>query len=407
MASLGAAENARTSAAQQLANSTAELLRWLGVPAFAGPAAVWKSGRIMPLVWMLAFELGMVSRFSITSVKALAIAAPIIAFLAFLTQPISAGVLGRGSTGGARFLLPLLCVLPVVAFFVVRHTIVPLKESDSLWLWPHYWCDAMLTLVVLYVAMVILLPSAQASSGGRLYALWAILLFMAFANVTSVAIFPIEWTIGEVREHTSLLPLLVATLVLIAVLVLSRSPSQGDRTQSRSYTLTVSIAVVVLIFGLNNAFMVSSRIELCCLSRRVCCRRLRWHSRWRSAGRRVARSTMTLLPSGLSVFRTHRRTAALDLDPSISDHLSAARGIWRSASHALRPRISRTGCLRRAAGFQRQLPARRLGSRQLWPGSPGGVVLDGVLAQEVRHRSTHGARRAASADRGRLPCAHG
>jgi hypothetical protein len=256
MASLGAVENARTSAAQQLANSTAELLRWLGVPAFAGPAAVWKSGRILPLVWMLAFELGMVSRFSITSFKALAIAAPIIAFLAFLTQPISAGVLGRGSTGGARFLLPLLCVLPVVAFFVVRHTIVPLKESDSLWLWPHYWCDAMLTLVVLYVAMVILLPSAQASSRGRLYGLWAILLFMAFANVISVAIFPIQWTIGEVREHTSMLPLLVATLVLIAALILSRSPSQGDRTQSRSYTLTVSIAVLVLIFGLNNAFMV-------------------------------------------------------------------------------------------------------------------------------------------------------
>ena len=256
MASLGDSENARTAAAQQLAHSTAELLRWLGVPAFAGPAAVWKSGRIMPLVWMLAFELGMMTALVTISLKSLAIAAPIIAFLAFLTQPISAGVLGRGSTGGARFLLPLLYVLPVVALFVVRHTIFPLKESDTLWLWPHYWCDAMLTLVVLHVAMVILLPSAQASSGGRLYALWAILLFMATANVTSVAIFPIESTIGEVREHTSLLPLLVATLVLIAALVLSRSPSQGDRTQSRSYAVTVPIAVVVLIFGLNNAFMV-------------------------------------------------------------------------------------------------------------------------------------------------------
>jgi hypothetical protein len=256
MASLSVAENARTSAAQQLANSTAELLRWLGVPAFAGPAAVWKSGRILPLVWMLAFELGMVSWFSITSLKALAIAAPVITFLAFLTQPISAGVLGRGATGGARFLLPLLCVLPVVAFFVVRHTIVPLKESDSLWLWPHYWCDATLMLVTLYVAMVILLPPAQASSGGRLYALWAILLFVSFANVTSVVTFPIQLTIGEVREHTSLPALLVATLLLIAVLVLSRSPSQGDRTRSASYALTLSIAFVVLIFGLNNAFMV-------------------------------------------------------------------------------------------------------------------------------------------------------
>ena len=210
----------------------------------------------MPLVWMLAFELGMMTPFVSISLKSLAIAAPIIAFLAFLTQPISAGVLGRGSTRVARFLLPLLFVLPVVALFVVRHKIVPLKESDTLWLWPHYWCDAMLTLVVLYVAMVILLPSAQASSGGRLYALWAILLFMALANVTSVAIFPLEWTIGEVRTHTSSLPLLVATLVLIAVVVLSRAPSQDNRTRPKSYTLTVSIAVVVVIFGLNNAFMV-------------------------------------------------------------------------------------------------------------------------------------------------------
>jgi hypothetical protein len=63
----------------------------------------------MPLIWMRAFELGLVSAFGNISGKALILSAPIVALLEFLTRSISASALAIEDTR-LRWLLPVVTV---------------------------------------------------------------------------------------------------------------------------------------------------------------------------------------------------------------------------------------------------------------------------------------------------------
>ena len=64
-----------------LQKDTEDYLRRLGVPAFAGRGAIWKHGRMIPLIWMLAFEVG-VATVAESPLDAMIFSAPIIAFVA-------------------------------------------------------------------------------------------------------------------------------------------------------------------------------------------------------------------------------------------------------------------------------------------------------------------------------------
>jgi hypothetical protein len=180
--------------------------------------------------------------------------APVVAFLAFITLPISASII-RTNCSWHRWLLLPLAFLPVAAFCVVRDTILPLSGSEPRWFWPHYWCDAAITLVVLYAATIILLPQAQASSGRRLAAHWGILLVVAAANVVTVVCFPLVWTMGTVGRATSLVPLGVITVVLALALPLPQG-SLHENERTRSYAVAIPTAVLMLTFGLVNARLV-------------------------------------------------------------------------------------------------------------------------------------------------------
>jgi hypothetical protein len=240
---------------ERLKAETAEFLRRLGVPAFAGRSSAWKYGRIMPLIWMLAFELGLVSASGEISGNALIASAPAVALLAFLTRPISASALAIENTR-LRWWLPALALVPVLTFFLIRDTVIPLQGLDGQqWLVPHYWCDATVILVALYAATIFVLPQAQATSTRHLVLLWGALLFVAIATVASAWMFPIVWTIGTVKAHTSILPFLAVTAVLIVALALPSSCT-GGAYQARSYALAIPLAATVLAFGLLNGLLI-------------------------------------------------------------------------------------------------------------------------------------------------------
>jgi hypothetical protein len=244
----------RVESMTRLREETAQFLRRLGVPAFADRSIVWKYGRIMPLIWMLSLQLGVVTASDVISGNALIVSAPIVAFVAFLAGPMSANALAI-DTSRQRWLLLPLAVLPIFVFFVIRDTIAPLKLDDSQWLVPHFWCDAAVMLVALYAATIFLLPQAQASSRGGLIVLWITLLFMAATTILFSAAAPIVWTVGEVQEHTSFLPLLAMTAVLTVALALP-AQSTDQRYLALSYALTVPLAAMVLTAGLINGLLI-------------------------------------------------------------------------------------------------------------------------------------------------------
>lgn len=246
-------ETARIGREERLSDRAAELLRCLGVPAFAGRAATWKHGRIMPLLGMIAFQFGALSSFAAITADVLVIAAPLVAGLAFCALPVAARVV-RPRFPWHRWLLPFLVLVPIAAFCAIRDTVLPLRGTESVWFWPHYWCDAAITVVVLYTALIIVLPQAQAATGKRFAAHWWILLAIAAMTVASVSFFPVVWTMGSVGRATSLPQLVVICgLLVLALLMIQESADEGS---ARSYAVTVPAAVLVLVFGLVNARLV-------------------------------------------------------------------------------------------------------------------------------------------------------
>src|SRR5690349_1944223 len=139
---------------ENLSDRAAELLRWLGVPAFADRTAIWKYGRITPLIWMIAFQLGVLAESGTVSAGSMLAAAPVVALLAFLTLPISASII-RTRCSWHRWLLLPLALAPAAAFSWAHDAILPHSWSASVFS-PHCWRDAAITLVVLYTAMIIL-----------------------------------------------------------------------------------------------------------------------------------------------------------------------------------------------------------------------------------------------------------
>ncbi|WP_162908118.1 hypothetical protein [Allorhizocola rhizosphaerae] len=233
-------------AVESLARDSEERLRRLGVPAFAGSGPAWKHGRIMPFLWMLAFELGVapyVSDEANIPVKALFISAPFIALIAFATRPVSMSAFGLERTR-LKWLLPLLLTGPVVVFHALHFTVTPLQETESAWFWPDPWTDAALILTCLYIAVILLLLAKGQMRPVRRESVWVVLAIVAVAQ-TGFTMFPIKVL------TFSIAPLLVMTLVLVLVLVLwTRQPSSTAAEGRTRYIPSAPTATLVLIFGI-------------------------------------------------------------------------------------------------------------------------------------------------------------
>ena len=285
-------------------SASEKCLRRLGVPAFAGRGAFWKNGRIVPLMWMLAFEVGCAA-WVVGPVQALVVAAPIVALLAFLTRSLSTSLLGIEQNSRGWWLLPLLVVpigtffllrdslgpltdthpswqwlhpwsdavtlaalyaaagplmpllvVPIGTLFLLRDSLGPLTDTDPIWLWPHPWSDAAVTLAALYAAAVLLLPQARGRSGWQVRLLWVLLISVALATIFFTAAYPITWAVGGVVEHSSFWPLCFAAVVLAIVLVLPKVPGPNADTSRSSFPLTEATTLLVLIFGLLNGFLI-------------------------------------------------------------------------------------------------------------------------------------------------------
>jgi hypothetical protein len=219
----------------------------------------------MPLLWMLAFEIGCATWVA-APVYALIVAAPIIALFAFLTRSISASALGidpddRPESSWRRQLLlvvrlPLLFVLPIAGLFFLRETLDPLTKSDPIWLWPQPWSDAAVILASLYAAIALLLPQARGTSRGHVLLLWGLLLSAVAATVVPIVTYPNVWVVGEVVEHSSFGPLCVAALLLTAVLWMPRLRRPDDDQPGSTFPLTEAAALLILVFGLVNGFLI-------------------------------------------------------------------------------------------------------------------------------------------------------
>ncbi len=237
-----------------LVRDSEERLRRLGVPAFAGSGPTWNHGRIMPLLWMLAFELGVATFVSEdVPVRALLAAAPFVALVAFVARPISASALGIKTTWSGWLLIPL-TVGPVIGFYILRDTLIPLRAEDSVWSLPVVWSDTAVILVSLYAAAILLLARSRPLSARQSRLLWVILLIIVASHLSFGVQFPMEIELGEEWVDVPAVPLLVTVGVLALSLWVRRVRAAGA-TVRVPYGPSGPAAVLVVLYGLTHGLL--------------------------------------------------------------------------------------------------------------------------------------------------------
>jgi hypothetical protein len=233
--------------------ASASVLRDMGVAAFAGPGYDWRHGRIIPLLWMLAFELGAATQLEKVHAQDLLSAAGMVMLVSFLARAPSARFLGVDEHQRRWWLLAIL-VLPMIGSLFLL-----LAKNNSRgpgWL---PWTNAAVILATLYAAAYLLLPPGRKVSKRGIVGLWVLNIFVAATTALLSSPLFLEALTGEDEEHTSLPAFVVVCGVLVIWRVIRllkrltdvRLPGRRNDADRRVMLLLKRwTALGVLLFGL-------------------------------------------------------------------------------------------------------------------------------------------------------------
>ena len=249
-------------------SSTRAIKFWFaehGVPQFIGHYSCTERAKalVLPLVMVLAVQLGAATWFDVSVVQLLVIP-PAIAVLALLFKRALDGPLGLGpSQEQGWWLLPLWLLAPVVMPYLFAATVAHwFSQEESRWFWPEPWVDTAVVFTALLACMVLYRDDIWDPKGRRARLRW----WLAGAVVSAVVFSALEGSLFpplvssiDPQAMVSAPQTLPSLLIVVAILAMSLRlalAAPGQSTSRRDVAVFIpAVPLLVVTFGIDNALV--------------------------------------------------------------------------------------------------------------------------------------------------------